>query len=55
MSQKDRLRAVVRGALSSSHPHEEDLSDSQFLGKAELDATGKAIAMKTKSSAHQAE
>jgi len=55
MSQKERLRAVVRGALSSKHPHEEDLSDSQFLGKAELDATGKAIAMKTRSSPPQYE
>ena len=31
MSQKDRLRAAVRGALGSKH-HEADLSDSQFLG-----------------------
>ena len=37
ISQKDRLRAVVRGALSSRHPHEEDLSDSQFLGKAQTE------------------
>ncbi len=37
ISQKDRLRAVVRGALSSRHPHEEDLSDSQFLGRAETE------------------
>ena len=32
MSQKDRLRAAVRGALGSRHPREADLSDSQFLG-----------------------
>jgi hypothetical protein len=31
-TQKDRLRAAVRGALGSRHPHEADLSDSQFLG-----------------------
>jgi hypothetical protein len=34
ISQKERLRAAVRGALGSRHPHEEDISDSQFLGKA---------------------
>lgn len=34
MTQKDRLRAAVRGALGSHHPHEEDISDSQFLGRA---------------------
>eukprot|EP00934_Nitzschia_sp_Nitz4_P001462 Nitzschia sp. Nitz4//scaffold3_size479765//241155//243275//NITZ4_000102-RA/size479765-processed-gene-1.459-mRNA-1//1//CDS//3329550764//1462//frame0 len=33
MSHKDRLRAAVRGALGS-RPHEADISDSQFLGKA---------------------
>jgi len=44
MSQKDRLRAVVRGALSSRHPHEEDLSDSQFLGRAEMETTGRGAA-----------
>lgn len=32
MSQKERLRVAIRGALSSRHPHEEDLSESQFLG-----------------------
>ena len=36
ISQKERLRAVVRGALSSRHPHEEDLTDSQFLGRTEI-------------------
>jgi hypothetical protein len=34
ISQKDRLRAAVRGALGSRHPHEADISDSQFLGTA---------------------
>lgn len=34
MSQKERLRAAVRGALGSKHPHEADLSESQFLGDA---------------------
>lgn len=34
MSHKDRLRAAVRGALGSRHPHEADISDSQFLGRA---------------------
>lgn len=37
MTQKDRLRAAVRGALGSRHPHEEDISDSQFLGRATSD------------------
>lgn len=37
MTQKDRLRAAVRGALGSRHPHEEDISDSQFLGRASSD------------------
>lgn len=37
MTQKDRLRAAVRGALGSRHPHEADLSDSQFLGRANPD------------------
>jgi hypothetical protein len=32
LSQKERLRAAVRGALGSKHPHEADLSESQFLG-----------------------
>ena len=35
MSHKERLRAAVRGALGSHHPHEEDISDSVFLGKAD--------------------
>lgn len=34
MTHKDRLRAAVRGALGSKHPHEADISDSQFLGRA---------------------
>jgi hypothetical protein len=34
ISHKERLRAAVRGALGSRHPHEEDISDSQFLGRA---------------------
>jgi len=38
MSQKDRLRAAVRGALGSRHPHEADISDSQFLGGAVAEA-----------------
>jgi hypothetical protein len=51
ISQKERLRAVVRGALSSRHPHEEDLSDSQFLGRTEIETTGKAgMSTKTRSS-----
>ena len=33
ISHKERLRAAVRGALGSRHPHEADLSDSQFLGR----------------------
>ena len=37
LTQKDRLRAAVRGALGSRHPHEEDISDSQFLGRATSD------------------
>lgn len=49
MSQKDRLRAVVRGALSSRHPHEEDLSASQFLGSADKEATGRTTATKPRS------
>jgi hypothetical protein len=41
----------VRGALSSRHPHEEDLSDSQFLGRTEMETTGKAaMSTKTRSS-----
>ncbi len=43
MTQKDRLRAAVRGALGSRHPHEEDISDSQFLGR----ATSETIPSKT--------
>ena len=35
LSHKERLRAAVRGALGSHHPHEEDISDSVFLGKAD--------------------
>lgn len=50
ISQKDRLRAVVRGALSSRHPHEEDLSDSQFLGRAKIETTGRTTSTKTRSS-----
>eukprot|EP00536_Pseudo-nitzschia_multiseries_P003344 jgi/Psemu1/64098/estExt_Genemark1.C_510060 len=53
MSHKERLRAAVRGALSSSHPHEADLSDSQFLGKAETNTTGKGATVKTIQSAVQ--
>jgi hypothetical protein len=34
ISHKERLRAAVRGALGSRHPHEADISDSQFLGRA---------------------
>ena len=34
LTQKDRLRAAVRGALGSRHPHEADISNSQFLGSA---------------------
>jgi len=34
MTSEDRLRAAVRGALGSHHPHEADISDSQFLGRA---------------------
>ncbi|MGK3734484.1 MAG: hypothetical protein ACI8RD_000468 [Bacillariaceae sp.] len=40
ITQQERLRAAVRGALSSRHPHEADISDSQFLGKA---STGRTI------------
>lgn len=39
MSQKDRLRAAVRGALGS-RPHEEDISVSQFLGRATTTGPG---------------
>jgi len=46
ISHKERLRAAVRGALSSSHPHEADLSDSQFLGSAKTDTTGTGVALK---------
>ena len=45
LSRKERLRAAVRGALGSHHPHEEDISDSIFLGKA--DATTISAANKT--------
>ena len=34
LSHKERLRAAVRGALGSRHPHEADISESQFLGDA---------------------
>ena len=44
LSHKERLRAAVRGALGSHHPHEEDISDSIFLGKA--DATTVSVANK---------
>lgn len=44
ISHKERLRAAVRGALGSRHPHEADLSDSQFLGRAPADAGGAAAA-----------
>ncbi|KAL3924327.1 MAG: hypothetical protein SGILL_001110 [Bacillariaceae sp.] len=40
LSHKERLRAAVRGALGSRHPHEADISESQFLG----DATTKRAA-----------
>lgn len=33
-SHQDRLRAAVRGALGPRHPHEADISDSMFLGRA---------------------
>ncbi|VEU44967.1 unnamed protein product [Pseudo-nitzschia multistriata] len=46
-SHKERLRAAVRGALSS-HPHEADLSDSQFLGSAENETTGKLATTKNR-------
>ena len=39
VSQKERLRAAVRGALGSHHPHEADISDSQFLGRATSDTS----------------
>ena len=39
MSQKERLRAAVRGALGSRHPHEADISESQFLGDASSTVT----------------
>jgi len=55
LSQKERLRAVVRGALSSRHPHEEDLSDSQFLGGNEMERAGKVTTMKERSSIMQNE
>lgn len=48
ISQKERLRAVVRGALSSKHPHEADLSDSQFLGSAGNETTGKLATSKSR-------
>lgn len=49
LSQKERLRAAVRGALSSRHPHEADLSDSQFLGNAGNDTTTRASTGKNRS------
>jgi hypothetical protein len=41
LSQKDRLRAAVRGALGSKHPHEADLSESQFLGGVQTSSPSK--------------
>jgi hypothetical protein len=41
LSQKERLRAAVRGALGSKHPHEADLSESQFLGDATQTSSNK--------------
>ncbi|KAG7340600.1 hypothetical protein IV203_024143 [Nitzschia inconspicua] len=41
LSQKERLRAAVRGALGSKHPHEADLSESQFLGDATISSPNK--------------
>ena len=38
LSHKERLRAAVRGALGSKHPHEADISESQFLGSAKASA-----------------
>lgn len=50
-SQKERLRAAVRCALSSRHPHEEDISDSQFLGSSQNEnATSSSHTMKSCSS-----
>ena len=43
-SHKERLRAAVRGALGSRHPHEEDISDSQFLGRATSGPSNNALA-----------
>jgi len=43
ISQKDRLRAAVRGALSSRHPHEADISDSTFLGSTEIETVSKNL------------
>jgi hypothetical protein len=42
ISQKERLRAAVRGALGSRHPHEADISESQFLGDASSTKEGSA-------------
>lgn len=50
MSHKDRLRAAVRGALGSKHPHEADLSDSQFLGRAGSDASSASAGTKRNTS-----
>jgi len=51
MSHEERLRAAVRGALSSKHPHEADLSDSQFLGSAATETTPKVSTARIKSAA----
>jgi len=50
ISQKDRLRAAVRGALSSRHPHEADISDSTFLGSTEIETASKSLIGGTTSS-----
>mmetsp|Transcript_9276 Transcript_9276/g.10592 ORF Transcript_9276/g.10592 Transcript_9276/m.10592 type:complete len:621 (-) Transcript_9276:206-2068(-) len=50
ISQKDRLRAAVRGALSSRHPHEADISDSTFLGSTEIEIASKSLIGGTMSS-----
>jgi len=50
ISQKDRLRAAVRGALSSRHPHEADISDSTFLGSTEIETASKSLIGGTMSS-----
>jgi hypothetical protein len=43
ISHKERLRAAVRGALGSRHPHEEDISDSTFLGRASSGPTANVL------------